>query len=42
MGSINVIAFVVPKLAKVWNMDFIEKICEIKRTVTFELLVELG
>ena len=34
MSSIN-LAYVVPKFAKVWHIDFIEA----KRTVTFERLV---
>ena len=38
MGSVS-LAYVVQKLAKVWNIDF-RKCCEIKQTVTFESLVE--
>ena len=39
MGSIT-LACVVPKLAKVWYIDFIENVVKTKRTLTFERLVE--
>ena len=39
MDSIN-LAYIAPKVAKVWHIDFIEKHCKIKRTVTFERFAE--
>ena len=38
MGSFN-LACVVPKLAKLWHTDFHRQCCEIKQTLTFELLL---
>ena len=35
MHLINFAVFVVPKFAKVWDIYFIRKCCEIKPTVTF-------
>ena len=35
MHLTNFVAFVVPKFAKVWDIYFIRKCCEIKPTVTF-------
>ena len=35
MHLINFVAFVVPKFAKVWDIYFTRKCCEIKPTVNF-------
>ena len=39
MGSTNLV-YIVPKLAKAWYIELHRKYCEIKRSVTFERLVD--